>query len=150
MAQTRKNHLDILRIIAALAVVLFHILGSSASNDPEVQQDIYSVATALSAILQWHIRVFFIITGYLWLSDGKICTLKKMLPNIRRFVLVLFTFGLGYAIMEHFFMTRSISFALLRSSLQDVFNGNLWDHMWFVYAIIGVYLVLPVFKPFLP
>lgn len=148
MKQARKYNLDILRIIAALAVVLFHVLGSSANNDPEVPQNIHSLATAFSSILQWHVPVFFMITGYLWLSDEKICTFKKMLPNIRRFVFVLFTFGLVYAIMERFFVTRTVSVALLRASLQDVLNGNLWDHMWFVYAILGIYIVLPVFKPF--
>ena len=148
MSQTRKNSIDILRIIAALAVVLFHVLGSSANNDPEVQQNIHSAVTAVSSILQWHVPVFFMITGYLWLSHEKDCTFKKMLPNIRRFILVLFTFGLGYAMMEHFFMIRSVSIALLWASFQDVLKGNLWDHMWFVYAIIGIYMVLPVFKPF--
>ncbi|MBQ8663366.1 MAG: acyltransferase [Eubacterium sp.] len=148
MNQTRKNSIDMLRILAALAVVIFHVLGSSANNDPEIQRNIHYVVTAFSAVLQWHVPVFFMITGYLWLSDGKNCTFEKMVPNIRRFILVLFTFGLGYAIMERFFMTRSVSIALLWSSLQDVLNGNLWDHMWFVYAIIGIYMVLPVFKPF--
>lgn len=148
MNQTRKNSIDILRIIAALAVVLFHVLGSAANNDPEVRQNIHNTATAFSAILQWHVPVFFMITGYLWLSYEKDCTFKKVLPNIRRFVLVLFTFGFAYAIMEHFFMTRSVSIVLLWVSFQDVLKGNLWDHMWFVYTIIGIYMVLPVFKPF--
>ncbi len=148
MNQTRKNSLDILRIIAAFAVVLFHVLGSSANNDPEIQQNIHRAATAFSAVLQWHVPVFFMITGYLWLSDDKNCTFKKMLPNIRRFIFVLFTFGLGYAMMERFFAERSVSITLLWASLQDVLTGSLWDHMWFVYTIIGIYMVLPVFKPF--
>lgn len=88
------------------------------------------------------------ITGYLWLSDEKECTFAKMVPNIRRFLLVLVTFGFGYAILERFFRTRSISITLLAASLQDVLNGQLWDHMWFVYSIIGIYLLLPILKPF--
>ena len=25
--------------------------------------------------------------------------------------------------------------------------GKTWDHMWYLYTLIGIYLVLPVLKP---
>lgn len=148
MNHSRKSNIDILRILAALSVIIFHVLCSSANNDPEVPRCLYDAVIAFSSALQWHLSVFFMITGYLWLSDEKECTFKKMVPNIRRFLLVLATFGFGYAILERIFVARSVSIALLAASLQDVLNGQLWDHMWFVYSIIGIYLVLPVLKPF--
>lgn len=148
MNHSRKSNIDFLRILAALSVVIFHVLCSSANSDPEVPRRLYDAVIAFSAALQWHVAVFFMITGYLWLSDEKECTFEKMVPNIRRFLLVLATFGFGYAILERLFGVRSVSIALLTASLQDVLTGQLWDHMWFVYAIIGIYLVLPVLKPF--
>lgn len=142
----RNVALDFLRSVAAIAVVVYHVLGSSASNDPAVQAHIHLAVTAVTNTLQWHVPVFFMITGYLWLSDDKPCTFQKMIPNIRRFLCVLFTIGFAYAIMERFFMLRSISVSSFINSIADVLNGNLWDHMWYIYTIIGVYLLLPVLK----
>lgn len=148
MKKNRNFALDILRVCAAAAVALYHVLGSSANNDPMVSGQLHSVITAISAMLQWHVPVFFLITGYLWLGDRKECTFEKVSSNILRFLSVLLSVGFAYAIMERFFVSRSISAELLINAFGDVMTGNLWDHMWYVYAIIGVYLVLPVLKSF--
>ena len=144
----RKYELDVLRVLAAVAVVVFHVLASSVNNDPMVSGQMHRVITAISATLQWHVPVFFMITGYLWLGEGKDCNFHKMYPNIRRFVLVLFTIGFSYAMLERIFALREISFELLLLAFRDVLLGNLWDHMWYIYSIIGIYLFLPVLKPF--
>ena len=148
MVKIRNAALDIIRSVAAITVVVFHVLDSSANNDPFVSEHTFLVVTAITETMKWHVPVFFMITGYLWLDDGKECTYRKMLSNIRRFICVLFTIGFVYAVMERFFTERSISVSLLASSVMDVLSGNLWDHMWYVYSIIGVYLLLPVIKPF--
>lgn len=144
----RKYELDVLRVLAAVAVVVFHVLASSVNNDPMVSGQMHRVITAISATLQWHVPVFFMITGYLWLGEEKDCNFHKMYPNIRRFVLVLFTIGFSYAMLERIFALREISFELLLLAFRDVLLGNLWDHMWYIYSIIGIYLFLPVLKPF--
>ena len=144
----RKASLDVLRSVAAIAVVVFHVFGSSANNDPLISANLHSIITAASTALQWHVPVFFIITGYLWLQDEKNCTYKNMIPNIRRFIYALITIGFAYAVMERFFETKSFSMALFLNSVADVLSGNLWDHMWYLYAIIGVYLLLPILKKF--
>ena len=146
MAVKRNTSIDFLRCLAAVAVVVYHVLGSSANNDPQALPQMQQVISAISDTLLWHVPVFFMMTGYLWLREGKACTLQKMLPNIRRFVLVLVTIGFAYAVMERFFVTRRISGSLIIGGISDVLTGRLWDHMWYVYAIIGIYLILPILK----
>lgn len=148
MDTTRKVHLDILRIIAAFAVVMYHILISSASNDVTISSYTRSIIMAFSSTIQWHIPVFFMITGYLWLDEDKKCTFSKIVPNIKRFILVLLTFGYVYAIIERIYNFNEISLTTIIYSFIDVLKGNSWDHMWFLYATIGVYILLPILKPF--
>ena len=140
--------MDILRVSAALSVALYHVLTGAVSLDPTASEFTATVIEALSRTLLWHVPTFLLITGFLWLSDEKECTWKKVLPGIRRFVLVLFTVGLMFAMLERYFRFRTFSLELFSWSVLDVLIGNLWDHMWYVYAIIGIYLVLPVVKPF--
>lgn len=148
MIKKRKIFLDILRVTAALAVAMYHVLTAAVNLDPAVAEQTSTLVLALAKTLLWHVPVFLLITGYLWLSDEKECTYKKIWPAIRRFILVLFTVGLMFAMMERFFRYRYFSFELFLWSVADVLIGTLWDHMWYVYAIIGIYLVLPVLKPF--
>ena len=148
MTKKRKTFLDILRVSAALAVALYHVLTGAVNMDPAVSELTVTVVNGLSRALLWHVPTFLLITGFLWLSDEKECTYSRVLPGIRRFVLVLFTVGLMYAMLERFFRYRYFSLELFGWSVADVLIGNLWDHMWYVYAVIGIYLVLPVLKPF--
>jgi len=144
----RKGFLDLLRVIAAFGVVVFHLVGGTVQNDPASTENMRYIASLVTDILSWCVPVFFIITGYLWLQTGKACTYSKMFLAVRRFVLVLFTVGFAYALIERFFALRTLSLELLLRSLGDVLTGDLWAHMWYLYAAIGIYLVLPVIKPF--
>lgn len=144
----RKSDLDHLRIAAAFAVVLFHVLGSAVHNDPTVSTDLQLSAARWKAMLGWPVPVFFMITGFLQLHPKRECTYRKVWGSLRRFGLVLFTVGFAYALMERVFVAGTLSARLLLLTLGDVFSGRLWDHMWYLYAAIGVYLALPVIRPF--
>lgn len=148
MEKKRSANLDILRSLAAIAVAMYHILANSVHSDPSVAANLVSGTEAFCAALYWHVPVFYMITGYLWLSDSKECTYGTVKNNVRRFILVLFTIGYAYAMMELVFSARTLTPALLAQGFMNVIKGNLWDHMWYVYAIIGIYLFLPVLKPF--
>ena len=77
----RKKGLDDLRIAAAFAVVIFHVMGSSVHNDPAVPAELAQALTRCKAMLQWPVPVFFMITGFLWLRPEKECTFSKVLPG---------------------------------------------------------------------
>ncbi|MBQ3112842.1 MAG: acyltransferase family protein [Phascolarctobacterium sp.] len=144
----RKVSIDILRSFIAILIVIYHVLSSAVNNTQLINDEILLVIQKINSALEFHVPVFFMITGYLWLSDDKLCTYKNVLTNIKRFLWVLFTIGFVYAIMQNFYANKIISSELIINSLKDVLDGNLWDHMWFLYAIIGIYLFLPALKPF--
>ena len=88
------------------------------------------------------------ITGYC-LSLKKECTYSYCLHHVLKFIKILFTVGLFYSLLEEVFIAKKFSITILGTSILNVFTGNLWDHMWFIYAIIGVYLVMPVLHSFM-
>lgn len=61
-------------------------------------------------------------------------------------LVVLFTFGFGFSWMELFFESHSFSIKELILALGHVFTGNTWAHMWYVYCLIGIYVLLPLYK----
>ncbi len=140
--QSRKNtvFLSILRIIAAIFVVAGHT--KALTNDTTDGYIFFHVS------ILWCVPIFFMITGYIFLGIKKEVTYSGVRKNIVKFLVTLLTIGWFCALLERFFDMRTISVELFLYSLFDVFSGNLWAHMWYVYAAIGVYLILPVLSAF--
>lgn len=140
--------MDYLRIICAFAIVILHVTSASLTYSSDASH-LQTIAMHLSTIFtSWAVPCFFMITGFFWLGNDKNCTYKSVSKHILKFVLVLFTLGLFYAFLELVFNTGGIEISLIILAIKNVFIGKLWDHMWYVYAVIGVYLMLPLIKPF--
>ncbi len=130
----------ILRILAALAVVVIHTR-SLTFHETNVYDFVH-------ACMLWSVPVFFMITGYIFIGVKKISDYSSVKNNIIKFVVVLFTLGYFYAICQRFFEARNLTAMLFVNSFYDVLKGNLFDHMWYVYSIIGIYLILPILSLF--
>ena len=151
---SRKNSIDILRVLGALAVVALHTLNAPvmAYKGTLSETLLYNLKSA-EILMGWVVPVFFMITGYC-LANKKDCGYSYCFGHVRKYVIVLFTIGLFYALLEEVYAAKEsgaalISLPIIGRSLLNVVNGNLWDHMWFVYSIIGIYLVMPVIHSFM-
>lgn len=98
--------------------------------------------------MNWAVPVFFIITGYCILSKQEY-TYRYCFKHVRKYVVILAAVGFLFALMEAVFNADTVSVSIILIALQNVVSGNLWDHMWYLYALIGVYLVLPVLHTFM-
>ena len=151
---SRKNSIDILRVLGALAVVALHTLNAPVvAYKGELSASLLYNLKSVEILMGWVVPVFFMITGYC-LSNKKECSYKYCFSHVKKYVIVLFTIGLFYALLEEIYSAMGsgaplFSLSMLGRALLNVINGNLWDHMWFVYSIIGIYLVMPVIHTFM-
>lgn len=149
MNNSRTVFIDFLRVIASMAVVVLHVLSCFVLNGTgAVSVSALEKIEFFRMYLNWAVPVFFMITGYLFLGIKDSCTYGSIKKYIVKFVVILVTLGYFYALLERIF-TEGIGWRVIGLSFVDVFAGRLWAHMWYVYAIIGIYLVLPVLKAFL-
>lgn len=145
----RKYSIDILRIISAIAVVIIHVVSAPVANSTvEVDISLAANLNLIHTLMNWSVPAFFMITGYCLLRK-KTCTYEYCFSHVLKYVSVLFTVGLFYALLEEVFISKTLNFSIFIQSVKNVISGNLWDHMWFVYAIIGIYLVMPVIHTFM-
>ena len=143
----RKYNIDILRIFSAVAIILIHIIRGPLHNATAVDPQLEANLSLVHRLLLWAVPVFFMITGYC-LMQKKECSYKYCFKHTGKYIAILFTVGLFYALLELVFAAKTINFTVLKTAIINVIESNLWDHMWFVYAIIGIYLVIPVFHSF--
>lgn len=145
----RKYSIDILRIISAIAVVIIHVVSAPVSNSTVgVDVSLADNLNLIHTLMNWSVPAFFMITGYCLLRK-KTCTYEYCFSHVLKYVGVLFTVGLFYALLEEVFAFKTLNFSILVRSVKNVIGGKLWDHMWFVYAITGIYLVMPVIHTFM-
>ena len=139
--KTKKRiiYLDYLRVLAILGVLINHISatwGHMAFNG--------NVALVYNSLGKIGVPVFLMLTGVLLLNNKLPISsfIKRRYPR----VLIPFIFWIALFIIYDFFVLRP-----------ELFNGNIinqillcfFTYRWYVWMILGVYLIIPIFAAFI-
>ena len=94
------------------------------------------------------VPVFLMLTGYLLLDPEREMGPSKIVSYLKRMGLLVLIFGFPYALVERLVGGEGFSLGLIVSSVRDVLAGDTWDHMWYLYALMGIYILLPLLRVF--
>lgn len=144
----RNYALDILRIVSILGVVAIHAYGEIA-GDPDLRgQPSWLAAAIIDIAFIWVVPVFVIISGTLTLAprvhrDGPLAFYRKralrLLPALVFWHLVYIFVGRGLLMGQE----------LEPGAIADaVFSTRLAPHLYFLWLILGLYLVAPLLARF--
>ncbi len=131
-------YFDFLRITACVFVIVFHavsmrmyITGTGSSR--------WMFLNAFNSLSHWAVPVFVMISGALFLNPAKPfrfrVILKKKLP---RFIIAFMFWSAVYAVIDYLQGVR------LRHVALHFISGGV--HLWFLYMIAGLYLIVPLLK----
>ena len=132
--KNREIYFDILKIVACFFVIILHVAARCWYNT-----DIYSfewnVLNFYDGISRWTVPVFVMVSGAIFLNKDD--SVKKIyIKNISKLVVVFFVWSYIYLYING-----------KQDLIYNVFKlliGNF--HMWFIYMIIGLYIMTPIFK----
>lgn len=144
----KVQFLEWLRVICALAVIVNHTLITAVSvyGTPNGVLPYMAVHGTIGVVL-FAVPVFLMITGYLLLNPQKEISYKKAIGKYAyRIAMVLIIIGTAFAWMEIVFSERTVSLWQLPRAFYEMLQGHSWTHLWYLYALIGIYLFLPVLK----
>ncbi|MBQ7105854.1 MAG: acyltransferase family protein [Bacilli bacterium] len=143
----RKIYLDIIRIIATMAVVLIHVVGDFVIST-DVKSYSFAIHVLLDSLARFCVPVFFMISGVLFLNESKKINYKSLYKkNILRLLISLIVFSILYLCLDTFFNNNyTITFQGLKQSINSFASGNIYSHLWFLYTIIGLYILTPLIK----
>jgi surface polysaccharide O-acyltransferase-like enzyme len=153
IARSRKTVLcfEWARGFAAAMVVLLHVTQGIMTNYPinvigESRAVVWTVSQFL--LTRWAVPIFLMISGALLLNPGKTTGWKDVRRYERRMALVLATFGYLYCLLEQYSGTRQLAPPLFGISALNLLSGKSWSHLWYLYAMMGIYLLLPMMKAY--
>ena len=98
--------------------------------------------------MYWAVPVFFMITGALMLDPDKKISVSSLFIYVRRIMCALILFGLPYAMLK-LIPQYGVSPIILIKAVGAVISDTGFGHLWYLYVLMGIYLVLPVFKSFI-
>ena len=139
----RITYFDWLRGAATFAVVLLHVFNKILTDYPASQLGLPLVITwsELQLILtRWAVPVFLMISGALLLDPKRHLSWEKLGRYLLRMVAVLLIFCPVYTCMS----ARAVTLSAIVDGLGRAFTQGSWDHLWYVYALIGLYLLTPI------
>lgn len=143
MRGNKEAYIELLRAVATIAVFFLHINMTLVANYSidEIGVWSYAIFNDCYIMVKWAVPCFIMISGALLLNPSRNVTYEKIKKYIIRMALVLLTFGVFYAFTELFFETRRISITIVLKSVLNMLQGQSWSHMWYVYMLIGLYLI---------
>ena len=139
MANNRIIPFDVLRIIAAFAVVILHV--TSQRLDTSFPSSEWEIRNVYDSFVRWCVPVFFMISGALFLNHGRKLSVGRLYKkNILHLIFIFFVWSFIYAIyLAIVKCDYSIGHILLR-----IIEGPV--HFWFLKILIGLYVTIPILR----
>ena len=128
--------LDYLRVFACFLVIVVHV--------PELSESVYEKIYTYSSRIA--VPLFFMISGYLTLPFDP--SLKNLFKNrLPRLFFPFLTWSIIYAFLPSFFGDSDFNTAIHR--FIGIPIALTASHLWYMYAIIGLYIFAPIISPWL-
>ena len=137
-APRRVIYFDVLRIVAIFVVVAVH-LSAMHWADVDVNSRAWFAFNLYCTAGKWSVPIFVMISGALFLGrDVSISSILK--KNVARIATVFLFWSACYALVELVFRHAPLSVVL-----SQFITGHY--HLWFLYMIVGLYLLIPLLRP---
>lgn len=148
--QKRIGSLDFLRAYGCLAIILLHVV-SAWHDDPTNKEALFHAdpvrigfdGAIVPLLVRMAVPIFFMISGALFLNPKRNINKKK---HIVKILLTLGVFGYGMALIELVVKYKDFNISYLWKSLLNLLQEQSWSHLWYLYAIIGLYLLTPILR----
>lgn len=87
------------------------------------------------------------ISGALFLRPEKQLDIRRLYKkNISRLLICIILFGTLFALMEIVYNNKSFSIKMIYEAFLYALQNKSWGHMWYLYMIVGLYVVSPILK----
>lgn len=144
--KTKKRiyYLDILRVIACLTVIMIHTSATYVVRNFGTFN--FWIGNLFDSLSRIAVPLFIMISGALLLDEKYELNNKKLIMHIVKMVIFFVCWSVIYCIIYQiivpvFFQNKSINFLEILAALVQ---GHY--HLWFIYLIVGLYLILPLLK----
>ena len=141
-------YIDVLRVLSMISVVFLHTAAGSLRGN--LGSPVWHASNVLTSIMSSSVPIFFMISGAMLLNSEKTLsigfTFKKRLPKALMPLLSWSLIAVFYFAAMGYIMTAEVNWADMVSKLRHITSQPVTVHLWFMYALIPLYILSPVLK----
>ena len=147
----RIAYIDVLRIISAFAVIIVHVTANDWAN--AFHDSMWHIYNVYRASVNWCNPVFVMVSGVFFLDPCKILSIEKLYKKyILRIMLAIAFWGLFYYLPDIVYgyvcKSGTITGQTWLFVAKKIVFGVPWHHLWYLYMIIGLYMLAPLYRIF--
>jgi len=147
----RVLYADILRTLTIYAVFIIHVCGVRWYSTVGTTE--WLTLNTYMTLLRWCIPVFFMLSGIIILDPKYDLSFKKLYTKaLPRLVIALVFWSILYRtlspITSILLNTKDVTINDWQRIYTEIAFGTPWHHLWFMYAIIAIYILSPLLRVF--
>lgn len=144
----RDNNLDLLRIVAAIMVIVQHVSAIYIHRLDNNLDGYYETANIYFSISVYAVPIFVMLSGAFLLSNSQNSDYVYFYRKIRRKIIKpTIIWSLLYVLfvqLKNYIAFRSDVEVDFYQPIKNLLNGRPYYHLWYLFMIIGLYAVTPV------
>lgn len=137
---SRQYWADLCRVVAIFGVIVIHACAPTFYQYGKIPEQDWLSANLLDSLARCSVPLFVMLSGALLLKqDAKQITVPQIGKRISKVLIPLIFWNAVYLIYISHYSGESVKWL-------SMFSQAPMYHLWFVYMIIGIYLLLPIFQ----
>ena len=137
---SRQYWADLCRVVAIFGVIVIHACAPTFNQYGKIPEQDWLSANLLDSLARCSVPLFVMLSGALLLKQGsKQITVPQVAKRICNVLTPLVFWNTAYLIYISHFSGESVKWLSMLSQAPMY-------HLWFVYMIIGIYLLLPILQ----
>lgn len=145
--KNRKIYIDIMKILAMLAVICIHSSSGYVHMGKLFNTPLWWKCFAVYSCSRWAVPIFIMSSGALLLNSSKKDSLKVFFKK------KLIKIVIPFIVASIFYYLYDINFNITKFSLLNLtkcfMNDSIFYHLWYMYIIIGIYLIVPILREYI-
>lgn len=134
----RKINIEFIRVFAAFMTVMIHVSNFYINHFGKISRADFFASVTYNSLARVCVPLFFMVSGMFLVTQE--FDMRKYFERIIRFLIVLVVWSCVYFFLDNNFTFQGFGKTILAS----FFNANYTSrHLWFLYAILGIYIALP-------
>lgn len=146
MKNNKVVWIELLRIISIFSIIILHVASKGVFDIQKLYTPGWEWLNIFHSISKFAVGCFVMISGSLFLDEKRTVTISMMIRKYISKLLVLFLFWsaiytISSTIVNSYIRGEEISALKI---IVNFFEG--YVHLWFIYMLIGLYLITPILR----
>jgi len=138
--------IDVIKVFSIFSVLFLHSAAPLLDAYGEIEMNYWHIGNIYDSAVRMAVPLFFMITGTLLLNSKEEPLSIFFRKRVIKVVIPLIAWSIIYILFRKYVRDQDINILI---QLLKTFVTPRYFHLWFLYAIIGIYLVVPILKIFI-